>query len=111
MAGKEGAVVALDPRTGEILAMASQPTFDPNDFAVRIPGRMGGAQHRSATSVAESRDPGAAGAGFGLQDFHDHGHARIQGDSSGLTQRFVPGYAEFYGRTFHCWRERPAWQK
>ena len=31
-----GAVVALDPRTGEILAMVSRPTPDPNDFAVRI---------------------------------------------------------------------------
>ncbi len=34
--GKRGAVVALDPRTGEILAMVSRPTFDPNKFAVRI---------------------------------------------------------------------------
>src|ERR1700756_3777799 len=34
--GKNGAVVALDPRNGEILAMVSRPTFDPNDFAVRI---------------------------------------------------------------------------
>src|SRR5438270_2781486 len=34
--GKNGAIVAMDPRNGEILAMVSRPTFDPNDFAVRI---------------------------------------------------------------------------
>lgn len=33
---KNGAIVAMDPRTGEILAMVSRPTFDPNAFAVRI---------------------------------------------------------------------------
>ena len=26
----------MDPRTGEILAMVSRPSFDPNDFAVRV---------------------------------------------------------------------------
>jgi penicillin-binding protein 2 len=33
---KKGAVVALDPRNGEILAMVSRPAYDPNKFAVRI---------------------------------------------------------------------------
>jgi len=36
LAGRNGAIVAMDPRNGEILAMASRPTFDPNDFAVRV---------------------------------------------------------------------------
>ena len=36
MEGKTGAIVALDPHTGEILAMVSRPTFDPNQFAVRL---------------------------------------------------------------------------
>lgn len=30
--GKKGAVVAMDPHNGEILAMASSPAFDPNTF-------------------------------------------------------------------------------
>ncbi len=34
--GRNGAIVALDPHTGEILAMVSRPTFDPNQFSVRL---------------------------------------------------------------------------
>src|SRR5579871_386923 len=34
--GKTGAMVAMDPHTGEILAMVSRPSFDPNEFSVRL---------------------------------------------------------------------------
>jgi len=31
--GKMGGLVALDPRNGDVLALVSKPSFDPNDFA------------------------------------------------------------------------------
>ena len=36
MEGRKGAVVALDPRNGEVLAMVSRPTFDPGMFEGHI---------------------------------------------------------------------------
>ncbi|GAB4368670.1 MAG: penicillin-binding protein 2 [Deltaproteobacteria bacterium] len=33
MRGKAGAVVAMDPRTGEVLALVSSPSYDPNAFS------------------------------------------------------------------------------
>ncbi|MCC7153603.1 MAG: penicillin-binding protein 2 [Bryobacterales bacterium] len=36
MEGRNGAVVALDPRTGEVLALVSRPSYDPNHFVGRI---------------------------------------------------------------------------
>ena len=47
--GKTGAIVAMDPHTGEILAMASRPTFDPNQFSVRL-------THSYWTSILENPD-------------------------------------------------------
>jgi penicillin-binding protein 2 len=32
LVGKRGSVVALDPRTGDVIVLASTPGFDPNDF-------------------------------------------------------------------------------
>jgi penicillin-binding protein 2 len=33
LTGRRGAVVAIDPRNGDVLALASTPSFDPNGFA------------------------------------------------------------------------------
>jgi penicillin-binding protein 2 len=36
LGGTKGAIVAIDPRSGEVLAMVSRPTFDPNIFTTNI---------------------------------------------------------------------------
>jgi penicillin-binding protein A len=34
LGGQKGAVAAIDPRTGEVLALVANPTYDPNDLAL-----------------------------------------------------------------------------
>ncbi len=40
LAGRTGAVVAIDPRTGAILALASSPSFDPNVLSSHNPSAI-----------------------------------------------------------------------
>ena len=49
LAGREGAVVALDPSTGAILAMVSSPSYDPSAFATRD----GNAANEANTALSE----------------------------------------------------------
>ena len=36
MGDRNGAIIAIDPHTGAVLALVSRPAFDPNDFSVRV---------------------------------------------------------------------------
>jgi cell division protein FtsI (penicillin-binding protein 3) len=47
---KGGTVIVLDPRTGEILAMATHPWFDPNDYQASPPESW---RNRAVTDVFE----------------------------------------------------------
>jgi len=40
LAGKRGAVVAIDPQNGEVLALASKPDYDPRAFSGRVPADL-----------------------------------------------------------------------
>jgi penicillin-binding protein 2 len=104
MQDKEGAVVAMDARTGEILAMVSRPTFDPNDFAVRIPSEEWAKLNTDKETPLLNRaiqGQLAPGSVFKIV------MAAAMLDSKAVpesTTVYCPGFANFYGRTFHCWR-------
>ncbi len=100
--GKNGAIVAMDPRTGEILAMASRPTFDPNDFAVRVSRED---WNRLVT------DPDKPLLNKAIQAQLAPGSTfKIIMATAGLQENIAQdmhvtcnGGATFYGRYFKCW--------
>jgi penicillin-binding protein 2 len=104
--GKKGAVVALDPRTGEVLAMVSRPAYDPNAFATRvspdywrdlISSRDNPLLNRAIQAQfapGSTFKPIMALAGLETGTITEHDAVRC------------PGGATFYGRYFRCWEKR-----
>ncbi len=99
---KNGAIVAMDPRTGEVLAMVSRPTFDPNAFAVRITRKE---WNELVTDPAKPllnkaiQAQLAPGSTFKII-------MAMAGVQEGIAQTLnvhCNGGAEFYGRRFGCW--------
>jgi penicillin-binding protein 2 len=100
--GYNGAIVAMDPHTGEILAMVSRPTFDPNLFSVRISNKDWG------TLVNDPEKPLlnkaiqaqlAPGSVFKII-------MAVAGAQEGIAQSMkvhCAGSAVFYGHRFGCW--------
>jgi penicillin-binding protein 2 len=104
MLGKQGAVVAMDARTGEVLAMVSRPTFDPNDFSVRVPTAEWQSLNNDKQTPLLNR---AIQAQLAPGSVFKIVMATAMLESKQISENFTaycPGYANFYGRTFHCWR-------
>ena len=100
---RPGAVVALDPRTGEVLAMVSRPTPDPNDFAIRIPAEEWKKLNDDPLHPLLNRAIQAQlapGSVFKIvvatAMLEDH-----VPEESFTT--FCPGWGTFFGRQYHCW--------
>ena len=51
---KRGVIISMDPNNGEILALASAPTFDPNLFSQRITTREGRAEYAALLNDPET---------------------------------------------------------
>jgi penicillin-binding protein 2 len=98
-----GAVVALNPQNGEVLAMASRPNFDPNKFAVRIKGK----DWKELTT-----DPGKPLLNRAIQAQWAPGSTfkpivAIAGLESGSIDEDTTfqcgGGASFFGHYYKCW--------
>jgi len=105
LAGRKGAVVALDPRTGEVLAIASRPAPDPNQFAVRVPReewkRLNEDSDRPLLNRAIQAQL-APGSVFKII------MATAMLESKAIPEDFsvfCTGVTDFYGRAFHCWQK------
>src|SRR5579863_2831270 len=102
LADRNGAIVAMDPRTGEILAMVSRPAFDPNDFAVRVSrdewNKLVNDPDKPLLNKAIQAQL-APGSTFKII-------MAVAGMQEGVAQDMkvdCTGGAEFYGRYFKCW--------
>ena len=100
--GKRGAVVALNPQNGEVLAMVSRPAYDSNKFTGRI---------SRADWNQLSGDPGKPLLNRAIQAQLAPGSTfkpimGIAGLEQGVvdesTHFFCPGGATFYGHYFAC---------
>jgi len=101
--GREGVVVALDPESGEILALASFPTFDPNRFITRFTPDEWSQLTNDPLSPLENRAirglyaPGSIFKlvmGLGGLDF---------GYVTPDTSVYCSGSTQIYGAVRHCW--------
>lgn len=101
--GREGAIIVLDPKKGEILALASYPTYDPNKFITRFtPEEWMGLVNRPDHPLENRAIRGlyAPGSVFKVA-------VALGGLESGvITEQstfFCAGTTQLYGRPFSCW--------
>ena len=103
LGARPGAVVAIDPQTGDVLAMTSHPAPNPNDFAIRIPAdewkRLNEDPERPLLNRAIQAQL-APGSVFKIVT----ALAMLEDKNPPLSySAYCPGYGTFYGRQFKCW--------
>jgi penicillin-binding protein 2 len=100
---KQGAVVALNPRTGEVLAFASHPAPDPNDFAVRISKEEWQKLNEDPDRPLLNRVTQAQlapGSVFKIVMATAMLESKVPPEN---FTAFCPGYGIFYGQMHKCW--------
>jgi len=100
---RPGAVVALDPRNGEVLAMVSRPTPDPNDFAVRIQADVWKKLNDDPLHPLLNRAIQAQlapGSVFKIVTAMAMLEEHVPEENFAT---YCPGYGTFFGRQYHCY--------
>jgi penicillin-binding protein 2 len=104
LAGQVGAIVALDPRDGEILALVSSPAYDPNLFTRRLAADDWNRLIDDPFKPLQNR---------ALQSAYPPGSVfKVVVAAAGLAEHaidlddgvFCNGAKSFYKRPFHCWK-------
>ena len=100
---KKGAVVALNPQTGEVLAFASHPAPDPNDFAIRVSKEEwqrlnADPAHPLLDRVTQAQL--APGSVFKIIMATAMLESKVPPEN---FTAFCPGYGVFYGQMHKCW--------
>lgn len=100
---KSGAVLALDPRTGNILAMVSKPGFDPNAFVGVMPQEVADKIYRNPLHPLTNRTiqgefaPGSTFKPITVM-------AALMENKATTKDRFIcTGYDPVWGKKFKCW--------
>ena len=101
----DGAVVALDPSNGDVLVMASAPSFDQNDF-------IGGISTKKWQALMD--DPGRPMNNKAIQaEYPPASTYKTITALAGLEEKvidlnstyFCPGFYKFGNRRYHCWNK------
>lgn len=105
LGSQAGAVVALDPRNGEVLALVSQPAYDPNQFVSGLSPAMWQALQQDPKNPLQNR---------ALQGQYPPGSvykiivAVAALEEKAITPQeelFCPGFYSFGDRIYHDWKK------
>lgn len=104
LAGESAGSVVMDVETGELLAMASAPSFDPNLFVRGISSKdYGGLRDNIYKPLFNKTVQGLYPPGSTFKMMTGLAAMRAGVIGPGETV-YCPGYMAFGGRRFHCWK-------
>ncbi|MGD9782680.1 MAG: penicillin-binding protein 2 [Kiritimatiellia bacterium] len=102
--GLRGAAVVVDPNNGDVLALASAPEYDPNDFVPAVPAKIWNALLKDEARPLYNRATGgeyAPGSTFKPVTLLAALHS---GKVAADTRFACPGYFQLGSARFRCWQ-------